>query len=114
MPKFFRVTYEIVTHESAKRGEVAEYGYIHPDGCRVNTTHCTASRGFWLNHIRELTMRLRDALMLVDVQQDCGRWWQQVDGDRDYQTGEVERRALHPPHNITPASYARVTRLLKL
>jgi hypothetical protein len=111
MPKFFKVTYERITHKSAMRAAVAERGYIHPDGRHLPLTN---PRSFWINHSRELTMRLRDALMLVDVQQDCGRWWQQVDGDRDYQTGEVERRALHPPHNITHSSYARVTRLLKL
>ena len=100
----FRVTFEIVTQESARNGDYAKAGFLLRDGspARKNAAPKT------------LNMGLREAMRLVYPQRDAGRWWQEEDG-QIYAKGKTdveETRAIHPPRNITPASYARGTRLL--
>ena len=102
MPKFF-VTYDIVTHESAARGDAAEHGFIARD-----------ARGVHRMENRPASMRLRQALYLISCAvEDSGSWFTETDGRTDYRTGDVETRSLHPPRNITPASYDRLARLLR-
>jgi hypothetical protein len=96
----FRVTYEVVTPESAEHGDVESRGYVQPGGWRTDAAG-------------EAGMTLREAMRLAYPQEDCGRWWCEVDGRTDYRTGAVETRSIHPPRDITAASYARVARLLK-
>ena len=100
-PGAFRVTYDIVTPESAESGDVAESGFILPGAWRQSATEPGP-----------VEMRLRDAVRLCSPQEDSGRWFSEVDGRTDYRTGAVELRHLNPPHNITPASYARLRRVL--
>ncbi|RIA46434.1 hypothetical protein DFR49_0976 [Hephaestia caeni] len=96
----FHVTYEVTTPESAARGDLAEAGYI--------------GRGEWHTNRGnpEAELSLREALDLAYPQEDCGRWFCEIDGRHDYQTGAVERRTVHPPRTITAASYNRLHRLL--
>ena len=97
---FFTVTYEIVTPESAEIGDAEERGYVAPSG--------------W-HDSEPARMTLREALRLASPQQDCGRWFaEEDDGRQDFSTGAVETRSIHPPRSITPASYARVRRILGL
>lgn len=97
----FRVSFSIVTPESAELGDYAEHGFLLPGEWRESAETS-----------EDVTMSLREATRLAYPQCDAGRWWQEEDGREDYATGAVESRAIHPPRNITPASYARVTRLL--
>jgi hypothetical protein len=97
----FTVTYEIITPESAARCDVAEHGYVQPGGWHFDSTD-----------LDEVSMDLRSAVALVDTLEDAGRWFVECDGRVDYVTGAEERRALHPPRSITPASYRRLARLL--
>lgn len=96
---FFTVTYEIVTPESAEIGDAEARGFVAPGGWHDDAP---------------ARMTLREALRLASPQQDCGRWFAEEDGREDYRTGAVEARSIHPPRNITPASYARVRRALGL
>ncbi len=106
MPAMFRVTYEIVTPESAENGEAEEHGFVTP--------------GDWHDDIEAAlkepfdtyNVTLREAMRLAFPQEDCGRWWMECDGRMDYRTGAIETRAIHPPRNITPSSYRRVSRIL--
>ena len=85
----FSVTYEIVTPESAEHGEADEIGYLDEG------------------------LTLREAMRLASPSENCGRWWAETgEGRQDYRTGAVETRSIHPPRNITPSSYARVSRVL--
>jgi hypothetical protein len=95
--KAFRVTYEIITTESAEHGDVAKRGYVSIYGRTARSSEMT----------------LREALNLVGCLEDSGSWFSETDGRDDYRTGAHERRDLHPPHNITAASYSRLKRLLK-
>jgi hypothetical protein len=101
----FRVTYEIVTPESAEHGDAEERGFIEPGEWRTPIEEA-------MRQPDDFTMTLREAMRLCDPQEDSGRWWSECDGRQDYQTGAYEIRSLHPPEGITAASYARVTRLL--
>lgn len=113
MPKW-HVTYEIVTPESAADGEAAEHGYFLYGGWHHPIDQIMAMEPKEREEEMDcLGMDLRTALHCVGSLEDCGRWFAEIDSDIDWRTGEGERRSLHPPKNITPASYERVRRLLK-
>lgn len=102
MPGMFRVTYEIITPESAERGDFAEHGFMLPGGYRASAETS-----------RDVSMTLREALRLCSPQEDSGGgWFSEVDGRTDYRTGAEERRSLHPPRGISAASYDRLARLI--
>lgn len=96
----WRVTYEIVTPESASEGEAESRGFVLPGQWREPA-----------DTSEPCTMSLREALELVSPACDCGRWLEEYDARVDYATGAEERRALHPPEGITAASYGRLCRL---
>lgn len=101
----FRVTYEIVTPESAENGEADETGFVLPGEWHVDTaTALTDTES-------DYSMTLREAMRLAWPGEDCGRWFAESDARENYQTGAREYRAIHPPENITAASYARLARL---
>jgi hypothetical protein len=102
----FRVTYEIVTPESAEYGDAEERGFVLPGEWRDDIE--TAMRQ--PDNAYDIT--LREALTICDPAYCCGSWWTEHEGRQNYQTGAIETRSLHPPRNITPSSYARVSRLL--
>ena len=62
---------------------------------------------------KEAAMRLRDALLLVQPDQDAGTHWTESQPYFEDDWFDYEYRRLVPPVNITPASYRRVTRLLQ-
>lgn len=97
----FRVTYEIITEESAEHGEAEEMGFICPGGYR-----------FGADEDADVNVTLHEAARLVGCLEDSGSGFTEADGRIDYRTGEHERRSLHPPRNITPSSYARLKRAL--
>jgi hypothetical protein len=97
----FTVTFELVTPESAQHGEAEASGFVLPGGWHVDATDPS-----------DVTMDLRSAAALVSTLEDSGWSFTELDGRIDYRTGAEERRALHPPRNITPASYRRLSRLL--
>lgn len=103
----FRVTYETITPGFAEDGDFCETGFVMPGGWNIDLDTALADKE------RDYTMTLREALNLASPDCDCGRWFEETgDGRCDYATGIVERRSIHPPANITPASYARVKRLI--
>lgn len=106
----FHVTYDVVTPESAERGDIADCGFVTPDGPE-------SVRQIWGEAAGKVkaacAMRLRDALQLVSPQEETGgAGFAEVDGRTDYRTGAEERRTLHAPDKITAASYARLRRVL--
>lgn len=102
---YFRVTYEIVTYESAENGEAAESGFVLPGEWHLPIAEAMAAPDC------ETRLGLRDAMALAYPDCDCGRWFAESDGREDYATGARETRAVHPPANITRASYGRLRRL---
>jgi hypothetical protein len=102
----FRVTYDIVTEESAENGESAECGFVRPDG--GHDPVYPKDRG------KIAEMDLRTALRHCQPQYDCGSWFGQEGQVEDYSTDKIVSYSLHPPRTITPSSYARLARLLKV
>lgn len=100
----WRVTYDIVTPESAEHGDYADSGFVNADGLPVAALIGRETEG--------VAMTLREALELCQPSEDSGTWLTETEGRVDPATGESESRSLHPPRNITPASYARLKRLL--
>ena len=108
------VTYDIVTHELAEHGDVAERGFInaHGDHVELPADMCGEPAGKLRD---ECLMSLRDALKYVSGCWDSGGdglSYYEADGSIDYRTGSEERRALHLPDNATAATVARIARLL--
>lgn len=105
----FKVTYDVVTPESAENGDVAESGFAYPGGWRFAADDHTVE-----------PMSLRDALSACGRSvsrygagfEDGGRGFYTVDSDIDYRTGEHTTYGLHPSGNITPSSYRRLRRVL--
>jgi len=95
----FRVTYEVVTEESAEEGDYAESGFY--------------SRGGW-KHDDPSDWTLHDLVSQFGRYslEDGGRSFYSVDSEPNYLTGEDTSYAVHPPEGITAASYARVRRIL--
>ena len=102
----FKVTYDIVTPESAAEGDYAESGWILDDGdigLREAIDHWDGigchveADSYPLNghHLSWLTA------------------YKVNDGTRDYyETGAEESRSLHIPDCVTPASRMRIARLV--
>jgi len=95
----FNVTYAIVTPESAEYGDVDESGFISQD-VRLRDA------------VSDLTAARTNRSDSGDGLEPSGRWWTYYHGV-EFETGAQESRALHPPKNITPASMARLDRLLR-
>jgi hypothetical protein len=91
-----------VTEESAEHGDAEERGFVLPGNWHVS-----------VDDPGDVSMSLREALRLVSGLIDCGHWFTESDARVDYRTGEHETRSLHPPRDITAASYARLRRLLR-
>src|ERR1035437_9001811 len=107
MRKMFHVTYEIVTPESAEHGDAAERGFAMPYGWQFELSAMTDA------DVKACALTLRQAAGMVGYVEDSGRWFSETDGRQDYKKGAETRFDLHPPHNVTGASYARLRRLLK-
>jgi hypothetical protein len=98
----FRVTFETITEESAANGDADSRGY--------------ASSGGW-QHNDPADLSLKDAIRACGHWsgggfEDSGHWFSTMDADINYQTGEDTYYSIHPPRNITAASYRRVKRIL--
>lgn len=103
MKRMFRVTYEVITEESAEHGDAAERGFITANGMN----YADDEDGF---DDFDFNLSLREALNKVGSLEDSGHWFSEVDEDW---SRPGERRSLHPPSNITPSSYDRLVRVLK-
>lgn len=106
----FNVTYDIVTPESAEHGDTADNGFLDSREFRESVAGiCGKPAGEMKTRC---AMPLRHALQLCAPQEDSGRWFSEVDGRCGNRSGANETRSLHPPDNITAASYRRLSRLL--
>jgi hypothetical protein len=94
----FRVTYDVVTEESAEHGDFAESGFY--------------SRGGW-KHSDSSEWTLRDIVREFRARcEDSGRWFSTANDEIDYHTGEQTQYSIHPHDGITAASYKRLARIL--
>lgn len=108
----FHVTYDLITPESAERGDTSDNGFVTAGEWKTSVKDKWGKNAAAIQAVSGLT--LREALELCSPQEDCGSWFSEVDSRTDYATGEEERRSLHPPRHISAASYARLQKLFKL
>lgn len=108
MKRMFRITYDIVTPESAMEGDSAENGFVAPGGSLdpIEVVPCPAPEADYGWTLAEAERFLGRGGM-----EDAGHWFTSCDGVQNYQTGAETRYALHPPENCTGASYERLARI---
>ena len=95
----FSVSYDIVTPESAEDGDAAERGYV-----AENVSLRDALQDF---------TRGRTSLADGGDGLEIGGDWHTYRHGMEFETGAYETRYLHFPRTITPASHARLVRLLR-
>ena len=118
----FRVTYDVVTEESARDGDVSDSGFVSGTGWRDSTSFLTRS-----SDMSDYDMSLRVAHSLMSgIAHEANespisnsvRWLTQYesnDGTRAfYEQGETESLSVHIPDSITNASRIRICRLFGL
>jgi len=100
----FNVTYDIVTPESAEYGDCEESGFID----------CNMTLRDAIDTLVSTRTNRVDGVTGVDTS-ESGRdfRWITVYNGMEYETGAQESRSLHIPDHITPASRARILRLVK-
>jgi hypothetical protein len=109
--KNFRVTYDIVTNESAEHGDAAEGGFLGRDyGLHWQVWPNDETKE---QDKAQFQMTLREAMDCVGCVEGSDGSYYETDGRQDYRTGDYEQRALHAPDNITASSLARVERVLR-
>jgi len=105
----FHVTYELVTPESAEQGDAEERGYCDAQGNQYALDNCSP------DDIAACTMSLREARNLMPGAKDCGGWFTSASPVQDHEyfvTNNEVYLSMHPPRNVTPASYHRIRRVL--
>lgn len=109
MRRKFRITYDITTPESAERGDTAENGFVDP---RFNIeVPVEEVPGPATDEEYGWTLQEAERFLGRGGMEDSGFWFSSCDGVQNYRTGAETRYALHPPENITGASYERLRRI---
>jgi hypothetical protein len=103
-----RFTYEIVTPESAEFGDFAEGGFIDGGGWRYPVPGAGDDYDEWYTDIREVISEAQ----YLGINYDNGGWFESVDPEVDYATGEYTTYALHV-EDVTPETYNRISRLIE-
>lgn len=100
----FNVSFEIVTPESAEHGEAESLGWIIQD-CDLRTAIDQTGQ------TRTSQVDGVEAIEPSDSRHESARWIT-VHNGMEYLTGTNESRSLHFPESMTPASRARLCKLL--
>lgn len=108
----WRVTYDIVTHESAEHGDAAERGFVSP----VFNTHfpveeCENVEN--LNRNGDLNRLVRDCHEFGVTLNEDADWLYNVDGRTDYRTGAVTTYAVHLECETARRNVERIGRLIE-
>ena len=101
MPRF-TITYAIVTPESAEQGENDETGII---------THDETSLREAIKELFSTRTNRVDGIECIECDYHAGRFTAYVNNGMEFETGAHESRCMHA--YLTPASAARVSRLIK-
>ena len=88
----FSITYEVVTQESAEYGDFKECGFLYEDLSLSDAVYKAINLGIYDNTGSD--------------------WFQSVDPDIDYQTGEETSYSLHYPRSTSNGTINRIKTLL--
>lgn len=115
MTLLFAVTYETISDESSRDGDVESRGFIAPDGTETPALIGKSTPGVY--------MPFKQAMALFDSERE----WCNIESDGDIHDkprwftdygqigasyGDVRNVTLHLPENITVSSAIRIARLL--
>ena len=106
----FRVTFDVVSPESAESGDTERNGFLTAQGWEFAQQDFSTWAEWQAFTAPQMT--LKEAVNLCGSLENSGSWLTEADGSQDYRTGEETRKSIHPPRNISPASYARLCRAL--
>jgi len=100
MRKGFRVTYEIISHESAEQGDVEERGFLEEDGIDIYLDEYDIADGITIvdkavNFLRENTGSEGMEPSTTGEMSEMD-WWTSYKINEDYSNGNVENRSYHP------------------
>jgi hypothetical protein len=100
----FRVSYELVTAESAENGDAAKRGIVD-DALTLRDA---------IIEVRRTRTNCVGGIESISAYSWPARAvrWITVDNSAEYETGARESRTLHLPATITPASSRRIARLM--
>lgn len=104
-----RITYEIITPESAEHGDAEERGYVAPGGWQDSIDDI--GREVDIDSVYGWSLSDAERFLGRGAMEDSGNWFNTVDPDNNYQTGAQTFYSLHPPDNISAASYGRLARI---
>jgi hypothetical protein len=108
----WKVTYDIVTPESAECGETEERGFLHPvANIPFSIEECKSDDDF--TRTGTLGELVRECENLgVTFNHDCD-WLYCVDGSTNYRTGAVTTYAVHLVGEAEQRNIARIGRLIE-
>ena len=97
MPRRIRITYDIVTPESAAEGDFAESGWIDQDGIEITPDADDIDEyGSELDAVVHLTCRQVGSCVEPSSSQfHAGVWYTDADPDRNYRDGSETRQSYH-------------------
>lgn len=106
-----RITYEVITPESAEHGDAEERGFIEPKFKLRVPVEEALDESKWPAGSLDWTLREAELFLGRRGMEDSGTWFNSCDPERDFQTGAETFYSLHPTNqggSITAASYARL------
>ena len=95
-----KISYEIVTHESAAEGDAAERGWIDEEGVEITPDEYDLddSEGDELAAVVKLATKTIGGCVEASDYPRCHpghTWYTDSDGTTDYQTGDNTRQSYH-------------------
>ena len=114
----FSITYQTVTPESAEQGDYSQHGWIMPGYWQYPLADDDGQHDDVLEQAKsgEFDLSLSEAVSFAQslgIYDNSGSsWFQSVDPDQDYQTGEDTFYSLHV-EGVTPSTYNRIAKLLQ-
>lgn len=104
-----RITYEVVTPESAEHGDAVERGFITPGLFNIRVpTEEALNKEDWPAGSLDWDLQAAARYLGTGAMEDNGRWFTTADPEIHFMRSEHVFYSLHPAENITPASYARL------
>jgi len=92
--RLINITYEVITPESAAEGDVAERGWLSP--LLIATEDLDEDDPSWIDATIRALQNEGIGSVEADSSHGTPRWFTEIDGNMDYQTGAETRRSIHP------------------
>ena len=92
--RLINITYEVITPESAAEGDVAERGWLSP--LLITTEDLDEDDPSWVDATIRALQNEGIGSVEADSSHGTPRWFTEIDGNMDYQTGAETRRSIHP------------------